>query len=138
MKKVLLFACVLIVVSCSKKPEKFELFSAESFAYSMDKGWELNATVRAKGFEQHENNNKFTAKLSYTVDLVTADGKLAKGIDSGTVDKTADEKIVDLEISSQIKLDASYKTGTNKVIFYVTDDFSNRNATLWSFFELSK
>lgn len=139
MKKIfLLFAATVLIFACSKKKEKFELFSAESFAYSLDSGWEMNATVRAKGFEQHEDNNEFTAKLSYSVDLITPEGKLIKGIDSGVVNKTAKEKILELEINIQQKLNAAYKTGNYKVIFNVTDDFSGRKAMLWSFFELSK
>jgi hypothetical protein len=97
----------------------------------------MNGTVRAKGFEQNENNKKFSAKLTYTIDLITADGKLVKGIDSGRVDKTADEKISEIEINTQLKLDSSYKTGTNKVVYNVTDELSKQSATLWSFFELS-
>jgi hypothetical protein len=138
MKKLFLIALLLLVVACSKKQEKFELFSAESFAYSMDKGWEMNGTVRAKGFEQNENDKKFSAKLSYTIDLVTVDDKYLTGIDSGTVDKTADEKISEIEVSTQLKLDSSYKPGTYKVIFNVKDELSKQSASLWSFFELSK
>jgi hypothetical protein len=138
MKKIFLFAVILLITAgCSRKQEKFELFSAESFAYSMDKGWEMNGTVRAKGFEQNENNKKFSAKLSYTIDLVTADGNLIKGIESGNVEKTADDKISEIEISTQLILGSNYKTGNCKVIFNVTDELSKQHAMLWSFFELS-
>jgi hypothetical protein len=138
MKKLLLIVTLISIMACSQKLEKFELFSAESFAYSMDKGWEVNATARAKGFEQQENDKKYSAILSYTIDLVTADGKLLKKIDSGIINKTADEKITEIEISIQLKLDSSYKTGNNKVVFNVIDELSKQKASLWSFFELSK
>jgi hypothetical protein len=138
MKKLMLFTVILIIAAgCSKKQEKFELFSAESFAYSMDKGWEVNGTVRAKGFDQTENDKKFSIKLSYTIDMVTPDAKLIKGIDSGTINKTADERISEIEINTQLKLDSNYKTGNYKIIFNVTDELSKRQATLWSFCELS-
>lgn len=138
MKKILFVVLVMFAVACSRRMEKLELFSAESFAYSMDNGWELNATVRAKGFDQKENNNKFSAKLSYTIDLVNSDGKLIKGVDSGTINKTADEKLTELEINVQLKLDSTYKAGNCRVIFNVTDEFSKEKASLWSLFELSK
>ena len=82
MKKfILIILGLFAIIACSKKQEKLELFSAESFAYSMDKGWDMNASVRVKGFEQDESGKGFKAKLSYSVDLETSDGKLVEGID---------------------------------------------------------
>ncbi|NOX67025.1 MAG: hypothetical protein GXO85_14830, partial [Chlorobi bacterium] len=42
---------VLFLISCSKEPD-VKLFSPEAFAYTLDNGWELNATVQASGFAQ--------------------------------------------------------------------------------------
>lgn len=139
MKKiVLLFAAVFIIASCSKKEEKFELFSAEAFAYSLDESWELNASCRVKGFIQNENNDKFSAKLSYTADLLTPDGKLLGGIDEGLIDKSSDEKIIDLEIEIQVQLDNFYLPGKYKIIINVTDDLSQKTLKIEKEFELSK
>jgi hypothetical protein len=137
-KTLLLLTVFILVTACSRKFEKFELFSAESFAYSMDSGWELNASVRAKGFEQDEENNKFTAKLSYFADLQTPDGKLFEKISSGVVDKTSGEKITDLPIETQIKLDSTFKTGIYKITFFVKDELTEKKAHISSFFELSR
>jgi hypothetical protein len=136
-KYILIFLGLFTIIACSKKQEKLELFSAESFAYSMDKGWEMNASVRVKGFEQDESGKEFKAKLSYSVDLETSDGKLVEGIDKGVVDKTQNEKMMDLQINSQLKLDSTYKTGTYKVTFYVKDELTGQKSNLWSFFELT-
>jgi hypothetical protein len=139
MKKQFLIIIVLFAFSaCSKKQETLETFSAESFAYSMDNGWEMNASVRVKGFEQDEIGKDFKAKLSYSVDLETSDGKLIEEIDKGVVDKTQNEKMIDLQINSQLNLDSTYKTGTYKVTFIVKDEFTNQKSILWSFFELTK
>ncbi len=138
MKKILLSLLFLSIISCSKKEEKFELFSAESFAYSMDNGWELNATARAKGFEQKESGNKFSAKLSYYTNLQTSEGKLVHKVSSGIIDKTENEKIPEIPIESQIKLDSAYKTGNYKIIFYVKDELSGQEISIESIFELSK
>jgi len=138
MKKYFLIIYILFsIIACSKKVEKLELFSAESYAYSMDKGWEMNASVRVKGFEQKESGKEFKAKLSYSVDLETSDGKLIEGIDKGIVDKTQNEQMMDLPINSQLKLDSTYKTGTYKVTFFVKDEFTGQKSILWSFFELT-
>ena len=92
----------------------------------MDNGWELNATVRARGFEQKENNNKFSAKLSYYVNLQTPEGKPINKISSGIINKTENEKIPEIPIESQIKLDSSYKTGNYKITFYVKDELTGK------------
>lgn len=137
-KYFLLFIILFLISACSKKEEKFELFSAESFAYSMDNGWELNATVRAKGFEQKENGNKFSAKLSYYTNLQTPEGKLVNNVSSGIIDKNENEKISEIPIEMQIKLDSTYKTGNYKIIFYVKDELSGKEIFIESIFELSK
>ena len=136
-KYILIILGFFAIIACSKKQEKLELFSAESFAYSMDKGWEMNASVRVKGFEQDEIGKDFKAKLSYSVDLETSDGKLVEGIDKGVVDKIQNEKMTDLQINSQLNLDSKYKTGTYKVTFIVKDELTGQKSILWSFFELS-
>ena len=125
------------IAACSKKEEKLELFSAESFAYSLDKGWEADASVRVKGFEQNENNGTYAVKLSYTVDLESPDGKVIKSIDSGNIDKTSAEKMIDLQINSQIQLDSNYKLGNYKLVFNVTDDPTGRKASIQSSFDLT-
>ncbi|MCL4549613.1 MAG: hypothetical protein M1495_13700 [Bacteroidetes bacterium] len=138
MKKYFLLLFILFsVVACSKKEVKLELFSAESFAYSLDKGWEADASVRVKGFEQTKNNGTYAAKLSYTVDLETPDGKGIKSIDSGKIDKTSAEKMIDLQINSQIQLDSNYKLGSYKLVFNVTDDPTGRKSSIQTSFDLT-
>jgi hypothetical protein len=139
MKKIISIITIFILLTaCSKRLEDLSVFSAESFAYSMDSGWELNATARVKGFEQNESGGKFTAKLSYFADLETPDGRLLEKISSGNIDKTSAEKLTDLPIEVQIKLDPTYKLGNYRITFYVKDELNGRKAYLWSFFELSK
>jgi hypothetical protein len=140
MKKTLLvFFAVIIVAACTKKNEPLELFSAESFAYSMEKGWEANASVRVKGFEQKETDGKYSASLYYTVDLQLPDGVMIWKIDSGTLDKTSAEKMTDLPVNTQLELDETkYKTGSYKIFFNVTDKATGKKSSLWSFFDLSK
>lgn len=139
MKKYFLLLLILFSINaCSKNEEKFELFSVGSFAYSMDNGWELNATVRAKGFEQKKNNNKFSAKLSYYTNLQTPEGKLVNKVSSGIVDKTENENISEIPIELQMKLDSTYKTGNYKIIFYIKDELTGKEISIESMFELSK
>ena len=137
-KYFLLGALIILIAACSKKQEKLELFSCESFAYTMDNGWEVDASVRVKGFEQKEDNGKYSAKLTYTVDLQTVDGRMILKIDSGVFEKTSADKMMDQQINSQLQLDKSYKTGTYKIFFNITDDYSGQKSVQWSYFELDK
>jgi hypothetical protein len=137
-KYFLLSVLILIIAACSKKEEKFELFSCESFAYGLDSGNEVNASVRVKGFEQKEDNDKFYAKLTYTVDLQTADGRMIYKIDSGVLEKTASERMMDQQINSQIQLDKTYIKGTYKIFINVVDELSGKKSVQWSYFELSE
>ncbi|MBI5729571.1 MAG: hypothetical protein HY963_00385, partial [Ignavibacteriales bacterium] len=94
--------------------------------------------LRAKGFEQKENDNKFSARLSYYTNLQTPDGKLVNKVSSGVIDKTEIEKFSEILIESQIKLDSAYKTGNYKIIFYVRDKLTGKEISIESMFELSK
>ncbi len=128
---------ILLIAACSHKEEKFELFSPEAFAYSMDSGWELNASCRVKGFKQNEEENNFKAKLSFSIDLLTPDGKILPGIGEGLIDQSAKERIIDLPVETQIQLDSTYKAGKYTLTFNVTDDFSGKNISIKKEFDLT-
>ncbi len=129
---------IISIIACSNEEEKLELFSPEAFAYSLDAGWELNASCRVKGFEQKETDNQYSAKLSYIIDLITMEGKINKGVTEGFIDETSKEKLSDLPIEIQIQIDSSYATGKYKIVFNVTDNFSEKEIKLEKEFELSK
>lgn len=133
-----LLLTVILIFGCSKEEEKFELFSAEAFAFFLENGWELNASCRAKGFTQTEKDGNYLVKLSYTVDLILPDGKTIPGIDEGLVDNNSAIKISDVAINSQIQLDSTYSAGKYKIIFNVADDFTGISSSIPKEFELSK
>lgn len=133
-----LFLIVVFFSACSNDEEKLELFSAEAFAYSLSPGWELNATCRVKGFEQNENNEIYSVKLSYTVDLKTPEGKILEGIGEGLIDEKSKEKFTDLPIEMQAELDSTYLPGRYKIIFNVTDDLSQKQISIEKEFELGE
>lgn len=128
---------ILLLFACSREEEKLELFSPEAFAYSMDDGWEVNATCRVKGFEQKEEENNYKAKLSFTIDLQTSSGTLLQGIGEGLIDQSAKERIIDLPIETQVLLNSTYVTGKYIIIFNVTDDFSGKSTSIKKEFELT-
>ncbi len=138
MKKVIPLLLILaLAAACTKKEVKFELFSAEAFAYSLDKGFELDAQTMAKGFKVEKANGSFSARLSYSVDLVMPDGKVKTGIDSAVVAKEDKEEFTEMEIQVQKQLDSSYPLGKYKVVINVTDELTKKKLKIEKDFDLS-
>ncbi len=134
-----IFIYLLFFTGCGKKEEaKLEAYNAEAFAYDIGGSWEVNATTRVKGFSQKQDNGKYTAVLSYNIDLVTASGDTIKSLISQTEDKTKNEKMSDVDLETQFELDSSYVEGTYKVIFIVKDLNSQQTAQSSAEFVIEK
>ena len=129
---------LLMLGACSKKEEKLEVFNAEAFAYYLENGWEVDATTRVKGFKQDEKDNKYNAKISYTIDLVKPDGNTIKSIVSKTEDKVNDEKFMDVPVDVQFDLDSTYQDGDYKVVFNIKDAGTGNTASASASFKLQK
>ena len=77
----------------------------------------------------------YSAKLSYTVDLVTPEDTL-EDIDYGLVDESREEEIMDISIDIQFEMDSSYVLGDYKIIFHVTDDYNQKELSMEKEFKL--
>jgi hypothetical protein len=143
MKRSLLVLSVLaiavVLFSCKKKEvPKLQLFSAESMAFDTGSEWEVNYSVYAKGFQQEEKNGKFTASLSYSIDLTKPDGQIIKGLVAKVEDKTEAEKLTDTRIDTQFNLDSTYKDGIYKLTCNVKDVNSGQSTSSTINVELKK
>lgn len=142
MKRLILFAPILffLAISCSKKEVRFETFNPEAFAYDLDSVWEVNATVNVRGFVQHENSDEesFTASLSYSVDIITPEGKKIENLYSDNIDLSSHEKIMDIPVETQFDLDSTYTMGKYELIFNVKDNFSDEEISGKTTFELNE
>ncbi len=140
MKAILIssFCLLILLSSCSKDEKKLEAFNAEAFAYDLGDNWEVDATVRVKGFKQNENNNQFTTTLSYNIDLVKPAGDTVKSLVSKTEDKSNDEEFMDVPIEIQFDLDSTYADGDYKIIFDVKDAETGKTASASASFSLKK
>lgn len=137
MKKILaIILLVLLIVACEKKEEKLELFSPEAFAYSLDNGWELNASCQVKGFIKKDVQGKFGSQISFELDLKMPNGSVKKNVQRGKVDQLAKEDVADLQINTQVQLDSTYKAGKYILIFNAKDSFSGKTAKAEKEFEL--
>jgi hypothetical protein len=132
------FCMLLLFSSCSKEEKKLEVFNAEAFAYDLGGSWEVDATIRVKGFKQNEKENKFTATLSYDIDLVNPAGDTVKALISKTEDKVNDEEFMDVPLEVQFDLDSTYADGDYKLIFNVKDAETGKMASASTSFNLKK
>jgi hypothetical protein len=131
--------CILLLFSsCSKEEKKLEVFNAEAFAYDLGESWEVDATIRVKGFNQNENNSKFTATLSYDIDLVKPSGDTVKSLISKTEDKSNNEVIMDVPLEIQFDLDSTYTDGDYKLILRVKDAETGNMASASAPFSLKR
>ena len=139
--KIFYFAAImsaLILSGCSSKtPDKLQAFSGEAFAYDLgDGGWDINASVRVKGFMQKESNNAFSSNITYTVDLVTPSGEKKSRLYTGTANQESKEKLSDVPLESQFELDSTYAAGVYKVIFNISDELGNQKISIEKRLEL--
>jgi hypothetical protein len=118
------------LISCSGENPQIVLSSPEAFAFTLDEGWELNATVIAAGFQQNEDDNdNFNASLSYSIDMVTPEDSLVR-VDFDEMNESQEEEpFTDIMIESQIELNSNFPVGDYKIIFYVTDQLSQTKDT---------
>ncbi len=138
MKKLLVTFSLLhiLFIGCSEEP-KLELFSPESFAFSLDNGWEVNASVNAKGFAQieKENSNLYFTHLSFSVNLYTPEDSIHNA-DYGSITDSTSEKIMDTQIETQLELDKGFTKGNYTLEFIVEDKYSATKDTLLTRFIL--
>ena len=135
-KTILLILVTLLLLSCAEDP-KLILFSPESFAFSLDNGWEINASVNAKGFAQieKENSDLYFTHISYSVNLFTPEDSLFNADYDSIIDST-DEEIMDAQIETQLKLDNGFPKGNYTIEFIVEDKYSITKDTLSTQFVL--
>jgi len=120
----------LIFTSCSEEPKTI-LFNSEAFAFSIGDGWEINASVNAKGFAQIEKDNSdlYFASLNYNVNLYTPLDTIYDA-DYGSIIDSTKEEILDKQIESQIELNSGFMAGNYLIEFIVEDKYSNTKDTL--------
>ncbi len=141
MKRILyfLFPALIFVAACSTADDlKFEAFNPEVFAFDIGSEYEVNASVRVKGFEIRGEGEKFNSSIGYEIDLVKPDGETVKALLSKIEELDFTEKVGDTGIDMQFSLDSGYAEGKYTIVINLTDNFSGRTTSISSEFSLSK
>ena len=138
MKKLSIIIILFLFFACSEEELRLKVYNPEAFAYQIDSEWELNASAQVKGFMQVEENDKYSTKLSYYVNLVTPAGEKLDEIDYGLVDKKSDEELIDTQIEIQVIFDSSFVHGEYTLQIIVMDDLSEQQDSTEVKFNLSE
>lgn len=134
----LLIVIASFFTGCGKKDVEYEVYNPQAFVYYLMDGWELNATVRAKGFEQKTEGNDYKAFFSLDVHLVTPAGDTLKSVAGGYEEKTHHEIFSDAGFEVQLELDSSFTLGDYTLIFKVTDEMSKESKISSTTFSLKE
>lgn len=129
MKKILalVFVVLLFNSACKRdEPVNLEAFSPQGFAFDLGDVWEVNATVRVKGFKQERNDEtkEFKASVFYKVDLEKPNGDLRENIFKYLKEVNHHERLLDIGLESQFELSTDYEEGTYKLNYYIKDELS--------------
>lgn len=134
----ILFSFIFISCGGDDSAEQLNAYNAEAFAYDIGGGsWEVNASSRVKGFQQKEENSKFSIHLSYTADMVKTAGDTVKNLYEGEIKKTEYESFMDVPLEAQFELDSLYIPGEYEIIFRVKDELTGKTSTSTAKFKLS-
>lgn len=143
MKKLVIYflPLIFVVLSCGKdEPLKLEAFNPEAFAFDLGDSWEVNSTVRVKGFMKNkiEGTNQFAASIQYIVDLKKPDGKIEPNKFKFTYEPVINEKFMDVGLDTQFELDSSYEEGIYTAMYKIKDLLSGNETSTIVEFELKK
>ena len=132
---------VLVLIACKKEePLNLEAFSPQGFAYDLGDVWEVNASVRVKGFQQNRDDDtkEVSASVYYNVDLEKPNGEIRENIFKYLKDVTNNERIMDIALESQFELSTDYEEGTYKLIYHIKDELSGMQTNTIVEIELQK
>lgn len=143
MQKLFVFLGMSLIVlfACKKEePLNLEAFSPQGFAYDLGDVWEVNASVRVKGFQQNRDDEtkEVSASVYYNVDLEKPNGEIRENIFRYLKDVTDNERIMDIALESQFELSTDYEEGTYKLIYHIKDELSGLQTNTTVEIELRK
>lgn len=134
----LLIYLFIFIYACSKKPEpKLELFSPQAFAFDLGEGYEINASLNAKGFRQDVVEDSFLFLLHYRADIITPERDTIT-VTSRLLEEKSESAFSDIPIQFQIEIDSSFSLGNYKLIVYVTDSLSQQSKSVEIPFDIEK
>lgn len=138
MKKLFIsFFAIVSFFSCSGPEPNLELTNPEAFSFDLGDSWEINSSVKAKGFAQKEMDDSYSINLFYSVDFLSESDTLL-AIYNDSIKETANEEFLDYILEAQIEIDSTFGEGDYTLIYNVKDELSKQKKTISVDFNLSK
>jgi len=135
--KILFLVYIIISSACSEPEPKLELKTPEAFSFDLGDSWEVNSSVKAIGFAQKEEEENYSIKLSYSVDIISESDSLL-AIYNDLIDESNNEEFLDYILEAQIEIDSTFGEGDHILIYHVKDELSNQEKSISVDFNLSK
>lgn len=132
-----LFTVIILFFACSEPEPDLQLSNPEAFSFDLGDSWEVNSSVKAKGFAQNEKDDSYSINLSYSVDFLSISDTLL-AIYNDKVTDTNQEEILDYILEAQIEIDSTFGEGDYTLIYNVKDELSEQEKTISVDFNLSK
>lgn len=129
MKRLLLLsvALFLVVAGCSKKEEvKLSTSGTNAFALDMGKQWEVQALTELHGFEIREKDESYSARIFYSIDVITPENKVLKSLFTRENNTKEAEEFKSLKLEAQFNIDGDYPVGKYRAVFNIKDVNSNK------------
>jgi hypothetical protein len=139
--KYILYPLVLLLIlfaSCGQEEENLNLeaFNTEAFAFDIGEEYEVNASVRVRGFRIEEEDNDLRSSISYDLNLVQPGGKIEDSFISKTEDMSFKENVKDAAFDIQFNLDKNYPEGKYYLVINLTDNLTGNKAATTAEFTL--
>lgn len=139
MKNISFLILIIGLFACNTTPEpNLQLSNPEAFAFDLGESWEINSSVKSKGFLVKEYEDEYTIKLYYFIDLISHQNDTLNNIYSDSLIFSDSEEIEDVILESQIEIDTSYGVGDFNLLYHVKDMFTDNSDTISVAFILSK
>jgi hypothetical protein len=127
-----------VFISCGEEDQNLEAYSSETFVFDIGEEYEVNTSVRIRGFKLEEQGDEFASSVYYELDLQRPDGSIEEDIVSKIEEFFFSERVKDAGIDIQFNLDKSYDPGRYSVIINLVDNYSEYSTTATAEFELNE
>jgi hypothetical protein len=141
MKSILypLILFITVFVSCGlDEDQNLEAYNSEAFVFDIGEEYEVNASVRIRGFRLEEHGEEFSSSVFYELDLQRPDGTIEEEFVSKIEEFIFSEKVKDAGIDFQFNLDKSYVPGRYNLIINLTDNYTENSTMAIAEFTLNE
>jgi hypothetical protein len=139
MKWILVLSLFLILfTSCSEeKNTDLEAYNTEVYVFDIGDEYEVNVSLRLKGFKIEEEGSELKSSFLYETDLIKPDGSREEGFISKTEDVLFTEHVGDTGLDIQFNLDGNFEPGEYTLVINLRDNYTGSQTKTETEFRLN-